>query len=231
MAKPRPAVAQAVKAQPRIAVGKAKVAPKPIKGGQQGVGVKGQPGAAPAAPAATPTPWDPAYETSVAGANRTYGNALAGLAYQKQAAQQEYGLDQGFNDYQTNPYSRAALLEQKFKQANRGTSTSYAARGQLYAGSSQNALSYNREGYGQERDSLEKTYRSALQGIGAEGLSAGDERNERIADATWERINQAAGAPLDPSTSPAKKKSKPRPAVREAVGKAKIAAKPKKGKR
>jgi hypothetical protein len=157
--------------------------------------------AAPASPYA-PAPWNSAYEQSVANARAKFNSANTGLDYQKTREDQEYGLTPGFNDYQSNPYSRAALLEQSYQRADRGSTNSYAASGQLYAGSLQNSLGVNRGNYGQGRDSLEKAYRDALQEITQKRLAAQNEENEEISNADWKRIEAAENAELEPETSP-----------------------------
>jgi len=231
----RTAIAHAVKARPRVANGGTsapksaaggigvynnRVAPNPGRVGGNRPVAKPKSGAgaagAPAAPY-TGAPWDSQYELSSAGATSKYNNANIGLDYKEQAYKQDYGLDAGFNDYKTNPYSRASLLEQSYQRANRGSTNSYAAAGQLYAGSTQNALGYNRDAVGQERDQLQKSYSAALQGVSAERLAASDRKNEEINNAGWSRLERAEGEPLDPTTSPPGKAKAKKPAGKKAA--------------
>lgn len=173
----------------------------------------------PAAPPASaspyaPTPWDSQYELSKAGSASKFNNTNISLDLKQKALEQDYGLDAGFNDYQTNPYSRAALLEQTYQRANRGTVNSYAAAGQLYAGSTQNELGYNRDSNSLGSNSLWKEHNAALQGIRDERAAASANQNAENNEAGWKRVERAGEAPLDPSTSPepAKKaKSKANP--------------------
>jgi hypothetical protein len=160
-------------------------------------------GSAGAAPSPyTPAPWDSQYDLSVAGAHDKYANTISNLGVKKTAADQDFGLGDGYNDYKANPYSRAALLEQSYMKANRGTGNSYAAAGQLYAGSLSTAYDANRGARDQEHDSLEKQYRDALQGIRDEELNAKNEEIDAIDEAGWNRIQKAGEAPLDPDTAP-----------------------------
>lgn len=177
-------------------------------------GYQNKPAAKPDAPAAAPpaaapvapytgTPWSSAEELSNAGADAKYNAALLNLGYKRQAYQQEYGLDPGYNDYKANPYSRAALLEQTYRRANRASGNSLAAMGQLYSGASQNAETYNRENNAQERNALESTYRKALQGVNEEEAGALATREEEKAAARWKAIEAAANAELEPEAAPA----------------------------
>lgn len=158
----------------------------------------------PAGPAATP--WDARYEQAVAGGNKKYLNASGNLDLAEQAAKQDYGLDPGYNDYKVNPNSRAALLEEKFQQGNRGVVNSAGLN--LYSGSTSNRLANNRTVNAQNRDTLAKSYREALGGISAERTKAAEEKAETEQGAYWDRIGKAEEAPLDPSTAPGKSKAK-----------------------
>lgn len=164
----------------------------------------GGPGA-PAAPALTP--WNSKYEQTIAGARRKYLDAEGNYDLAEQTAKQDFGLDSGFNDYQSNPNSRAALLEQTYLNHNRGIMNSAGL--QLYSGSTSNRLGANRTAYGTNRDQLAATYRDALGEIGAKRSQAAEEKAEAEQAAEWDRIGAAENAPLDPEAAPgAKAKSK-----------------------
>jgi hypothetical protein len=105
-------------------------------------------------------PWDTRYEEEVGGARKKYLDTTTNLDYAQTGIEQDYGLAPAYNDYQSNPYSRAALLESQYQKANRGTLNS--AGYQLYSGSAGNHLAANRSGYDINRDQLEKTYQAAL---------------------------------------------------------------------
>lgn len=161
-----------------------------------------------AAATQTPMPWDSAYELSVGGSNTKYNNSLINIAARRNLLKQEYGIDAGYNDYQANPYSRAALLEQTFQRANRASQTSYGSAGQLYAGSLQNQMSYNRDNRGREDNAMQSAYQSALQDLIDAETTAGDLRNSEIGDAGWKRIEAASNADLEPVPDGGKGKSK-----------------------
>lgn len=223
-----PAIGRAVKPQPRTAV-----SPRRPAGGGVGVAparqapsrsVAPSPSAPPLSPQPAYTPWNSAYETSVAGARAKYNNALAALGYNRQALQQDYGIEAGFNDYKSNPYSRAAELQRSYERANRGSQTSLGSSGHLYSGAMQNQLGYNRSARDQGSHELQSSYLNALQEIRNKELGAGDELNEAIGNAAWRRVESAEREPLDPSlpvgtAPPPRKKHK----ARIAVGKARRA--------
>lgn len=149
-----------------------------------------------------PTPWDSGYEQAVSAARSKYNNTMTGLGLQRTATEQDYGLAPGYNDYQSNPYSRAALLESSFQRANRGSLNSYAASGQLYAGSLSNALGGDRSSYDRNRDSLSKAYRDALQEIGDRETGAANDKGEAENEAYWRRVEGAEKEPLEPMEAP-----------------------------
>lgn len=209
---------------------------RPAPGSGRGVGnnrpapaVKSQPGASTPGPY-KPTPWDAQYESSVSNSNTKYNNALISLGLKKTALQQDYGIDPGFNDYKANPYSRAALLEQSYRRANRASANSLASAGQLYSGASQNAESYNREDNARSRDELERLYRSALQQNSDEVLAAGDQRSGEISDAGWKRVEAAQNAPLEPVAPPTAQSAKTKGGVKYGISNNKSLGK-KKGKK
>jgi len=193
---PRAGVGPGRPARPRYHTG---LGPGRAAGSSPGPG--GSAGAvAPGASGPAPTPWNTKAEQIVAGARRSYLNELGNYDLAEQTAKQEFGLDPGFNDYKSNPYSRAALLEQSYQNANRGTINSAGL--QLYSGSTSNALAGNRSVYGQSRDELEKAYRDALGEISAGRAKAAQEKAEREQEAEWERIAAAEAAPLEPEAAP-----------------------------
>lgn len=152
-------------------------------------------------------PWDTRYEEEIGGARKRYLDTVNNLDSAQVGVEQDYGLSPAHNDYQSNPYSRAALLESEYQRANRGTLNS--AGYQLYSGAAGNHLAANRSSYDINRDQLEKAYNAAL----AEGTAKRTEAKEREAEeereAAFGRNERAEKAPLDSSQAPpAKKKQK-----------------------
>lgn len=186
-----------------IGIGPGRPAPGSKVGLGQGEALPGGLAAPPKAPATpAPTPWNSKYEQTVSGARRKYLNAEGNLDLSETQAKQEFGLDPGFNDYQSNPNSRAALLEQTYLNHNRGIMNSAGL--QLYSGSTSNRLGNNRTAYGANRDQLAATYRDALGEIGANRTRAAEEKAETEQGAEWDRIGEAEKAPLDPEAAPGK---------------------------
>jgi hypothetical protein len=147
-------------------------------------------------------PWDAQYNLSAGGAEKAYGDKLAYLGSQRTVAKQNYGIDPGFNDYATNPYSRAALLRKSYDTAARGSNTSYAARGQLYAGSLANAQGANRSNYDLGYDSLNKEYVSSLGELDQQEAEAKEAKENAILEAGWRRLEGLANEPLEPEAAP-----------------------------
>lgn len=147
-------------------------------------------------------PWDAQYERVVGGADKNYGNTMAYLNSKRLQAQQAYGIAPGFNDYANNPFSRAALLRKSWDTNVRGTTNSYAAQGQLYAGSVHNAQQANRFKYDTGYDELNRDYLADVGQIDREGAEAAERREGTINDAGWQRLQSAQGEPLEPQTAP-----------------------------
>ena len=102
------------------------------------------------------TPYSASADTSIAGLNQNYGDTNANIDYQQQQAKQQYGLDPGYNDPSTNPYSKAALLENSYHNAQQGNTNNYASRGQLYSGALTNAQNTASGSYLQNRNTLQQ---------------------------------------------------------------------------
>jgi hypothetical protein len=145
----------------------------------------------------------------VAGARKSYLDASGNFDLNEQAAKQDFGLDPGFNDYKSNPNSRAAFLEQSFQTANRGTTNSAGL--QLYSGSTSNRLGVNRATNSANRDQLAKAYQDALGEISAGRTKAAEERAEKEQEAAWERIAAAEGSEPEAEAAPAGGGSKGKP--------------------
>jgi hypothetical protein len=166
-----------------------------------------------ASPYAT-TPWDSAYESAVSGAHAGYQHRTAGFDEAERGIEQDYGLAPGFNDYKANPYSRAALLQSTYLQANRGAMNSAGL--QLYSGSTGNRLAHNRSERGERRNQLESEYRRDLEELRQDRLEAKERQREEEDDATWRRNETAEGADLEPEPGgrPQRQRSRRQPRSR-----------------
>lgn len=148
--------------------------------------------------APTPIPYDSGYDTTVATTTDDLNQQTADIAARKAALAQQYGIGDD-----SNPYSLARQLENTYKQNTTGTNNSYAASGQLYSGSLQNAQNSNRTNYSQSQDSLLRQFQGEQGALDAELL--GDQRTARdtIQGAATKRLETALNTPVDPSTTPA----------------------------
>lgn len=142
----------------------------------------------------TPIPYSGAYDTTVATATDDLNQDTADIAGRRLALKQQYGIGDD-----SNPYSLARQLETQYKQNTTGTNNSYAASGQLYAGSLTNAQNANRSNFGQAQDSLLRQYQAADAGLTAEQLAAERRQRDTVADAEATRLEDALNTPVDPA--------------------------------
>lgn len=208
--------------RPRIGVGPARVAPAPgrvrgarpapvgkggVGGGKGPGGAPGGPGGAPGpAPIQNPTPWSSRYEQSVGASRKRYLDSSSNFDLAEQQAKQDYGVESGFNDYKANPYSRAALLEQSYQRANKGTIN--AAGLQLYSGSTSNRLSANRAANSEDRNRLMRDYQESLGEISTGRAEAAARKGEEEQEAYWDRIAEAEKSEPEAQAAPAGGKGK-----------------------
>lgn len=91
---------------------------------------------------------DSIYETALSNIRNSLTGTEAALNKDEDALAVDYGVSfgrdgqgqaTGFKLDYTNPFSKASLLQKAFETQGRANTNSYAARGQLYAGSLQNA--------------------------------------------------------------------------------------------
>ncbi len=186
---------------PTTGLGNAQVAPNPGQLGQNQA-VKQGLSAPPQAGAPTQKqpvmPWDIAAANDEADAQRRLSNTLSGLDAGWIGTENEYGLAPGFNNYASNPYSRAALLQRSYDDARRGTLNS--AGNQLYAGSYINAENTNTHDFSLGRDELEKARGRAYSEYIGNKAHAEDEYREALSNAAWARIQ--AGLESEPEPAP-----------------------------
>lgn len=117
----------------------------------------------------TPVPWSAAAETAYGNATRDYNTTTAGIQAQQLQTNYEYGGPSGDN---SNPFSRAAMLQQAYQRNVNSTMNNYAARGQLYAGSFNNAQAIDSNNLNQGADALLNAYKAQSQQYSQANLSA-----------------------------------------------------------
>lgn len=162
-------------------------------------------GASPAAGAQS-LPVDPAWDAATGAAQRNLSLSQSGLAYQRQQLGSTYGF--GINsggvvvDDPSNPYSRAAALQESYRRAQAGTNTSMAGAGQLYSGAYQNAVNENVNQNQKGRDALIRQFLDANQNIQQRELQAGNDYQSSLAQAGSDRITRALANRPDPASVP-----------------------------
>lgn len=148
-------------------------------------------------------PWNAQAETTIGGLNRDFNDTQAQLGAQRATTEQDYGIAPGYNDATMNPYSRAALLQQTYERNKATTMNTYAGRGQLYAGSTQNAANYDLGQQGAGLDQLQKSYLGDMTSLAQQGVAAQRTLTEGTAAARAKALEDALNAPLDPTEAPA----------------------------
>jgi hypothetical protein len=154
-----------------------------------------------------PLPTDAQYLQDTSGINRTLQTAGGNYMYGSQALNQAYGFNPTYGAGGTvtsiqidpsNPYSRANALEQSYKQAQRTNTNQYAAAGQLYAGSLQNAQNQAGQDYNQNFNSLEQDYMSGQHGLFSDLQSA---RTQGLTDQSQAYLDAVGRALQSPDAS------------------------------
>jgi hypothetical protein len=146
-------------------------------------------------------PPDAAYQQTIGGLGQALTNTLAGLTQQRGA----YLSGAGFTEDPTthaiafdpnNPYSQAALLRQNYQQAGRGNTTSYAASGQLYAGSLQNAQNASTDQYNRGDNAIRDAVINFLANNTTAQKAAGDAYDYNAGIALGQSVANAPNNPL-----------------------------------
>lgn len=109
----------------------------------------------------TPVKFDPyndvGYAAGASAITNANTHAEAEKDYQYGRGSQLYGINAQGGFDPTNPYSQAAVMKRNYDNSVRGTTNSYAANGQLYAGSLKNAQQQNDFQYGSGSDQLKRS--------------------------------------------------------------------------
>lgn len=170
------------------------------------------------APPSTAMPLDPTYEAAMGIAQRNQTQQLALLGAQRQALGQQYGYGVnaagGVFDDPSNPYSRAAVLQVAYENHKRGNTNGMAARGQLYAGSLQNAQNDAATDNSQARDQLIREFLAANSNISQAELAARNAYEDDVTNAGAARLDRAVANRPDAASVPAyaaPPKPKPKP--------------------
>lgn len=130
---------------------------------------------APAAPLGSPP--DPQLEAWKASQALNLNLSAADATYQRGDMAQEYGYNAtGARDY-SNPYSRAALLQDTYLRSKRGSENSYAAMGQLNSGAYGRQVNETARQYDMGSDRLQRdaagSYRNLDLGLARDAIGYG----------------------------------------------------------
>ena len=141
------------------------------------------PSSAPAPAAPPPAPMYGAASTHDAQYNAALGlaglqrdNALASLAGNAERLRANYGYaDDLHNIDPNNPFGQAQLLKRNYDQTVKGTTNSYAARGQQTSGAFNRMQGNNLFNFQQRDDALQKSYDQARADLLAQVAGVGNE--------------------------------------------------------
>lgn len=177
-------------------------------------------------------PVDPFYDAATGQAQRNLALTQQGLAYQRGQLGSTFGLGVSalgvVIDDVSNPYSRAAALQESYDRSRQSNTTGMAARGQLYSGALQNAQNESAHQFDKDRDALIRQFMGAQQAIQQGELEAQNSYQGTMGQAASERIMRALAARPDAASVPALPVA-PAPPAPVAV-KPKAKAKPKRKK-
>lgn len=159
--------------------------------GSIGVGPGGAPAAppAPAAPTPPPTlPWDSQYESQMGLLRRNLADTGTTLDQEERTARARAGFDP---QYANDPFTQAAQLRESLAANNRSARNTLAARGQLWSGSTDNALYSNRMTNEQQTNTARQGLEDALTQVTQRRLAAQRAFDEGSVQAQAERLQNA----------------------------------------
>lgn len=146
-----------------------------------------------------PLPWDTEYGTGIIGINRQRAAGLGAIQSQRSALQNDYGfagsnpaaapVGQFFD--QSNPYSRAALLQKLYNRRKASTTSQMAQGGQLYSGAIQNARNLDTDDFNQDYDRLAKSFLSKKNQYAADEASVIADAENAAAQLFAQRLEKA----------------------------------------
>lgn len=125
---------------------------------------------------------------------KSAGNAQADYGYTGQDTNGDGIPDAGFNVDPSNPFSRAALLQKRYTEAQRGTTNSMAAQGQLYSGALQTAQDENAFQNNAAVDENQKAFNRYLDSLVSGRRDAGLATERENSQVDWEALVAAMGA-------------------------------------
>jgi len=144
------------------------------------------------APGAAPLPWDSIAEAKVAEAGATEKNSVDQIAANRALGMQEFGIDEGYDDYKTNPFSQAAILQHRHESNEAGITTTAGLAG--YSGQTANAHGIEAGQTNQAHQGIVSEDERAKAGWLAEEQAAQQADREAVQEAQEGAVNRAAEA-------------------------------------
>ena len=146
-------------------------------------------------------PPDPVYQQTMGTLGTGLTDTLAGIGQARTAGLQQYGYTEDPTTHAiaydpNNPYSQAALLRKNYQQAKTGNTTSYAAAGQLYAGSLQNAQDKATNDFNFADNNLTRAVINFLANNTQAATTAQDNYNTAAGQALGTSVQNAPNNPL-----------------------------------
>jgi hypothetical protein len=127
-------------------------------------------------------------------ANRNVGLANAQATYDTNAINRDFGyMKDGVTADPNNPYARASMLETLYKQSLAGNTNSAAARGNLYAGSTQNARNQIDTQHLMGVNQLQNQYADAQHGVQLNQLNTYANAGGATSDADFQALLRQLG--------------------------------------
>ena len=161
---------------------------------------------------------DPVYTQQTVGARQTYDTTVGGLNAERTRQAHLYGYTptydangqvQSVQVDPTDPYSKANLLTQSYKEGQTSNRNQYAGRGQLYAGSLNAAQDRGTKGYNIGSNNLQNAFIDFIAGNQGQMNQAGATYNTTVQGA----YGDAYGRYVPPDTSTPEATAAPAPTV------------------
>lgn len=124
-------------------------------------------------------PETPDYQGTEANARHQYTTGLNDLRTAQDRARYDFGLDGDTR----NPFSRAAMIKQNYQQNQARNTNSYAARGLLYSGASDNAQTNASNQYLKDDNDNQVSYRRAMEDYATQERKLGENFELGMAEA------------------------------------------------
>lgn len=158
----------------------------------------GTPAVAPAGTQGTSLPWDRPAELQSGTAQKRWEDTQAGIGSTKEQRERYFGLEPGYNDFASNPWSQAALLAHQHEIGERGVREGGQGN-QLYSGATINNEQAETRRNALAVNSLTESLHAEQAQWKAEERAAERQREQEEREAIEGAIERATGADLEPA--------------------------------